>query len=146
MLCSSTLNTPDRDTCCLGKHITPLFILPEVNALQVAHSRQSAQVQTLHPVSGHGQSVHGGQPLQHSGDVGEVVERQAQTVELGQATHLIRQEAKVVSIQRQRLQATRWRTGNNCASVVWLQNIHMAGKTLNSHWNIVLLLQFNKRA
>lgn len=92
--------------------------LPEVNALQVAHSRESTQVQTLHPVSGHGESVHGGQPLQHSGDVREVVERQPETVELGQAAHLFRQEAEMVSIQRQRLQAARWRTENNCTSFV----------------------------
>lgn len=76
----------------------------------MAHSRESTQVQTLHPVSSHGESVHGGQPLQHSGDVREVVERQPETVELPQAAHLIRQEAEVVSIQRQRLQAMGWRT------------------------------------
>lgn len=93
--------------------ITDQFILPEVNALQVAHSCESTQVQTLHPVSSHGQSVHGGQPLQHGGDVREVVERQPETVELGQATHLIRQGAEVVSIQGQRLQAMRWGTDNN---------------------------------
>lgn len=79
----------------------------------MAHSRQGTQVQTLHPVSRHGESVHGAQPLQHGGDVSEVVERQPETVELSQAGSLLGEEAEVVPIQRQRLQATRWRTENN---------------------------------
>lgn len=93
--------------------LPPPIILPEVNVLQVAHSSQSTQVQALHPVSCHGEPVHGAQPLQHGGDVSEVVERQPETVELSQAGSLFGEEAEVVSIQRQRLQATRWRTENN---------------------------------
>lgn len=84
----------------------------------MAHSSQSAQVQTLHPVSSHGESVHGAQPLQHGGDVSEVVERQPETVELSQAGRLLGEGAEVVSIQRQRLQAKRWRTENKCNSFV----------------------------
>lgn len=84
----------------------------------MAHSSQSTQVQTLQPVSGHGESVHATQPLQHGGDVREVVERQPETVELSQARSLFGEEAEVVSIQRQRLQATRWRTENNRSSFV----------------------------
>lgn len=78
-------------------------LLPEVNVFQVAHSDQSAQLQTLHSVPSHSQLVHRAQPLQHSRDVREVVEGEPQAVELKQATQLFRQGAEVVSIQRQRL-------------------------------------------
>ncbi len=87
-------------------------LLPEVDVFQVAHSSQSTQLQTLHSVPSHGQLVHCTQSLQHSRDVREVVEGEAQAIELGQATQLFRQRAEVVSIQRQRLQATRWRGEN----------------------------------
>lgn len=82
-------------------------LLPEVNVFQVAHSDQSAQIQTLHSVPSHSQLVNYTQSLQHSRDVREAVKGKPQAVELKQATHLIRQGAEVVSIQRQRLQAKR---------------------------------------
>lgn len=78
----------------------------------MAHSDQSAQIQTLHSVPSHSQLVNYTQSLQHSRDVREAVKGKPQAVELKQATHLIRQGAEVVSIQRQRLQAKR-RKGQN---------------------------------
>lgn len=103
--------------------MSPPIILPEVNVLQMAHSSQSTQVQPLHPVSRHGESVHGAQPLQHGGDVSEVVEGQPQTVELSQAGSLFWEEAEVVSIQRERLQAAGW-TENNINMVAEESRVH----------------------
>lgn len=82
-------------------------LLPEVDDFQVVHSDQSTQLQTLNSVPSHGQLVHCTQSLQHSRDVREVVKGEPQAVELEQATQLFRQGAEVVSIQKQRLQATR---------------------------------------
>lgn len=82
---------------------------PEVDVFQVAHSGQSTQLQTLHCVPSHGQLVHCTQPLQHSGDVREVVKGKPQAVELGQAPQIFGQGAEMVSIQRQYLQALRKR-------------------------------------
>ncbi|TNN87533.1 hypothetical protein EYF80_002250 [Liparis tanakae] len=56
----------------------------------VAHFGQNTQLQTLHSVPGHGQLVHGTQPLQHRRDVSEVVKGQPEAVELGQATEIFR--------------------------------------------------------
>lgn len=72
----------------------------------MSHSGQLTQLQTLHSVSCHGQLVHRRQSLQNRGDVSEVVEGEPETVELGKPTQLLGQGAEVVSIQRQRLQAT----------------------------------------
>lgn len=81
--------------------------LPEVDVFQVAHSGQSTQIQTVHSVPSHGELVHCTQSLQHSRDVREIVEGEPEAVELGQSPQLVRQGAEVVSVQRQRLQATR---------------------------------------
>lgn len=53
-------------------------LLPEVNVFQVAHSSQTAQIQTLHSIPSHGKLVHCSQSLQHSRDEGKVVEGQPQ--------------------------------------------------------------------
>ena len=82
-------------------------LLPKVDVFQVAHSGQSTQLQTLHSVPSHGQLVHCTQPLQHSGDVREVVEGEPEAVELGKATQLFGQGTEVVSIQGKCLQAAR---------------------------------------
>lgn len=81
-------------------------LLPEVDVFQVAHGEQSTQLQTHHLIPSHGQLVHSTQSLQHCWDVIEVIEGEAKTAELGQSTQLSGKGAQVVSIQRQRLQAT----------------------------------------
>lgn len=65
----------------------------------MAHSGQTAKLQSLHLVSGHGQPVHRAQPLQHGGDVGKVVEGEAQAAKLSQASQLLWQRAQVIAIQ-----------------------------------------------
>jgi len=78
---------------------------PQVNALQVAHCGQVTQLQSLHTVPSHGQLLRRPEPLQHGRDVGEVVEGQAQAVQLGQAAQLLRQGTQVIPFQRESLEA-----------------------------------------